>query len=179
MAVRRKKPVYIAIAAMTVDGKIATRSGEFTGWTSKEDKDVLHRILDDADAVIAGRTTYESAKKPLSKRNCIVFTHSAGNAAGLRNVSEKCLFCDPQKADIKRIIQEAGYKKIVVLGGTQTYTYCLRNNMLDEIYLTIEPIVFGKGLSLFEDKAADIRKLTFISLKKLNKNASILLHYVR
>ena len=69
--------------------------------------------------------------------------------------------------------------------------------MLDELYLTIEPIVFGKGINLFSDgpipllskeglelapaltrgEVIKYQKFKLISAKKLNRQGSILLHY--
>ncbi len=166
------EPKYIALAAMTLDGKIATRAGEFTGWTSKEDKVHLHRLLDASDAVIVGRTTYKTAKKPLSKRNCIVLTREV---AGTKRVSKNLLYCNPQRTNLKALVKELGYRTVAVLGGTQTYTFCLEHGMMGEIYLTIEPVVFGKGLPMFDTKSALMKKFYLVSLKRLNKNGSILL----
>ena len=70
----------IAIAAATIDGKIALDSGHFSDWTSKEDKDFLHEMLDKSDAVVVGNNTYKTAIGPPSKRNCIVFTASVATS---------------------------------------------------------------------------------------------------
>jgi dihydrofolate reductase len=47
--------------------------------------------------------------------------------------------------------------------------------MLDELYLTIEPISFGCGISLFENQQTTKWKLR--AIKKLNNVGTILLHY--
>lgn len=70
------KPHIIAIAAVTIDGKIARHAGHFTDWTSPEDKTFLRSLLDKSDVVIVGNNTYKTAEGPLSKRNCIVFTRA-------------------------------------------------------------------------------------------------------
>jgi riboflavin biosynthesis pyrimidine reductase len=62
-----KNPKYIAIAAITLDGKIAKHSKHFSSWTSKEDKQFLHAILDACDVIIVGNSTYQMAKKPFTK----------------------------------------------------------------------------------------------------------------
>lgn len=165
---------YTIIAAVTIDGKIAGSKKEGSSWTSKEDKDFLHAILDTSDVVIVGNNTYKAAKKPLSKRNCIVFTGQV--ASGLQK-NPRLLYCNPQKVDIKKLIKILGYKKIALLGGAQTYTYFLQKNLIDDIYLTIEPLVFGTGLNLFATKQLTNKKFKLASVKKLNKAGTILLHY--
>ena len=170
------KPKYIAIAAITIDGKIAKGTDHFSNWTSKEDKIFMRALLSKSDVVIVGNNTYKTAIKPLSKRNCIVFTSSVNKPV---QKSEKLMFLNPNKADIKKIIKYRKYKKIALLGGAQTYSYFLEKNLLDELYLTIEPIAFGGGVSLFSNKQLGDFKFKFIWLKKLNKKGSVLIKYSR
>lgn len=187
---------FIAIAAITLDGKIARHKSHMSNWTSQEDKVFMRALLDKCDCIIVGNNTYKTAIKPLSKRNCIVLTRAApllplGEGARLarRSFSEgrradegssgKLLYCNPKKVGIKKIIRDHNYKTIAILGGAQTYTFCLENNMLDELYLTIEPVVFGEGINLFADDVVLDKKFKLVSVKKLNKQGSILLKYIK
>ncbi|MDE2312153.1 MAG: dihydrofolate reductase [Patescibacteria group bacterium] len=165
---------YVAIAAITLDGKIALHKHHMSNWTSKEDKTFLRALLNKSDVIIVGKNTHKTAEKPLSKRNCLVISRSARR---LTNKSALLTYVKPIKAEIQKIIRARGYKNIVVLGGAQTYTFCLKNDMLDELYLTIEPLAFGRGISLFEgDKNLNAR-FNLISTKQLNKAGSLLLYY--
>jgi dihydrofolate reductase len=204
-------PKYIAIAAITLDGKIAKGPNHPSDWTSKEDKRFMRGLLDKSDVVIVGNNTYKTAIKPLSRRNCIVLARSvnspparggvprlqSGRGGGRQNLT----YINPQKSDIKKLIRARKYKTVAILGGAQTYTYCLQNNMLDELYLTIEPLVFGRGIDLFspipsspgEERMPDSpaialaaaggqvrsksRKFKLLSIKKLNAQGSLLLRY--
>ncbi len=166
-------PKFIAVAAITIDGKIAKNSHHFSNWTCKEDKDFLHDILDTCDVVLVGNSTYKMAIKPLSKRNCIVLTRDLKNKQNLPLLT----YCDPTKQSLQKIVIKNKYKKICVLGGTQIYSYCLERGLIDELYLTIEPLTFGLGLPLFETKKSSRWRLK--SSKQLNKHGSILLHYIK
>ncbi len=167
------KPKYIAIAAVTIDGKIAKHKNHMSDWTSKEDKVFMRALLDKCDVVIVGNNTYKTAIQPLSKRNCIVFSRSGSS----KQVSAKLTYCNPQTTDVKKIIRDHKYKTIAILGGAQTYSFCLKNSLLDELYLTIEPVVFGQGINLFSDSLSLDKKFKLISVKKLNKQGSLLLYY--
>ena len=87
------------------------------------------------------------------------------------------MYLNPEKSNIKTFIKNAGYKKSAIWGGAQTYTYFLENNLLDEIYLTIEPLVLGSGIDLFASKKSDDHHFKLISVKKLNQKGSLLLVY--
>ena len=166
-------PRYTLIAAMSVDGKIARTKNSGTRWTSPEDKQFLRIKLDRCDVVIVGRRTYEIAQKPLAKRNCIVFTRSVEQAV---KKNKRCVYFNPQKGDLEAFLKEHGYKNVCVLGGAQTYSWFLKRGLTDDLYLTIEPVVFGKGVSLFT--APSCSPFTLASVKRLNQKGSLLLHYI-
>lgn len=164
----------VAIAAMTIDGKIARHSSELTDWTSPEDKALLTELLDKSDVIVIGNSTYKTAEEPLSRRNCIVLTRSVST---LERRGDKLLFCNPDAVKLPDVLREFG--TVALLGGTQTYTYFLRNDLLDELYLTLEPLVFGSGLNLFEGQIGGSVRLRLKSVKELNDKGTLLLHYVR
>jgi dihydrofolate reductase len=164
----------IAIAAMTIDGKIALGPGHFSDWTSKEDKDFLHDILDRSGVVVVGNNTYKTAIEPLSKRNCIVFTTSVDTS---EHKNDMLTYCNPASSDCPALLQR--YEMVAVLGGTKTYTWFLENDLLDEIYLTIEPLAFGHGLNLFESEKNIDSRFRLGSTKQLNEKGSLLLHYTK
>lgn len=166
---------YIAIAAMTLDGKIAKDPNHLsTTWTSAEDKVFFQDMLKQCDAVIVGRNTYETAKEPLSKRNTVVISRQVSQ---LVSPSATVTFINPGKTDLKKFIADKGWQSVAVLGGAQIYTYCLQNDLFDELYLTIEPIVFGQGIGLSAANIALDKKFRLLSSKILNTQGTILLHY--
>lgn len=143
----------------------------------------MRGLLGKCDVIIVGNNTYKTAVKPLSKRNCIVLSRSVNQFI---SKSVRLQYCKPNKADLQKIIKKYNYKTIAILGGAQTYSFCLQNNFLDELYLTIEPIVFGHGIDLFRaplplgegrGEGSKDYKFQLLSLKKLNKKGSLLLHY--
>ena len=165
---------FIAIAAVTIDGKIARNSNHPSDWTSPEDKAFLHAELDRCDVTVVGNKTYKLAQKPLSKRNCIVFTRSIDRT---RQQNDKLIYINPKGKNIQKFIEEKGYRRICILGGAQVYNYFLEHNLIDEIYLTIEPVIFGKGISLFDKKVKNV-DYKLKSVKKLNNMGTVLLRYI-
>ena len=144
------------LAAVTLDGKIARSVRGGSSWTSREDKNFLHRELDKCDLIIVGRKTYELAKKPLSKRKCLVMTRKV-------------------KGWEKKVKSLTGC--ICILGGSEIYSYFLKHNLLDEIYLTVEPLVFGTGVPLFDIPLNVPQTFKLVSIKRLNRTGTIVLRY--
>jgi dihydrofolate reductase len=163
---------YIAVAAVTADGKIARDKSHMSDWTSKEDKVVMRDILKKSDVVVVGNNTYKTAIKPLSKRNCIVFTRSVDEPV---QENPLLLYVNPSSTDVSSLVSKKGYKTVCILGGAQTYSYMISNNLTDEIYLTVEPLLFGEGIDLFNKKTDS--RLKLLDVRRLNDEGAVLLHY--
>ncbi len=131
-------------------------------------------MLDKCDVVVVGNNTYKTAIEPLSQRRCIVFTTSV---ATNEHKSDTLTYCNPASAGCIPLLEK--YATLALLGGTQTYTWFLENDLLDEIYLTIEPIVFGRGLPLFETSKPLETSFRLESVRELNDKGTVLLHYTR
>ncbi len=168
---------FTFLAAVTLDGKIGRHKKHFTDWTSREDKDFLRQTLDKSEVIIVGNNTFKTAKEFLLRRNCVVFTRSVDD---VKEKTKTLVYLNPEKTSLKKYLIKKNYKKIIVLGGEETFTYCLEKKLIDEIYLTIEPIVFGRGLSLFKTKKFEHWNFELVSVKQLNKKpGSLLLRFIR
>lgn len=168
------KTTYTAVAAITVDGKIARDLAHMSDWTSKEDKEILRAAIAESDAVLVGNNTYKTAIAPLSKRNCVVITRSVSEP---KRANPLCVYINPEKNDLRNFLEaECGYQSVCILGGAATYNYCLAHDMLDFLYLTIEPVVFGAGIDLFTDLPREV-KFQLVDFRKLNPGGTIFLKY--
>ncbi len=161
---------YTAFIASSIDGKISLVSKVMPDWTSREDWNFLQNSLSVMDAVIVGRNTYVSAKARLDKRNTYVLS---SKFTGIKKVG-KVKFVNPK--NVKLDEEFKNYKKVAILGGGRVFQTMLNLNLLDDVYLTIEPLIFGRGKEMFVG-GKKIVKIKLISTKTLNKKGSLLLHY--
>jgi dihydrofolate reductase len=77
-------------------------------------------------------------------------------------------------ADLVKRLADEGANGLAICGGSSIYTLFMEAGVVDELYITVEPLLFGQGLALFSDKLeTDLRLL---DVSKLNDNA-VLLHY--
>lgn len=175
---KNSKTIITAHAAITLDRKIARHSGESTYWTSPEDKIHFRACMDASEVVVVGNNTYRVAHEFLSKRNCVVLTSLVG---ALERRNEKLLLWNPEGIPMRMIFRK--YRKIALIGGAQVYTYFLDRDLIDEFYLTIEPIRFGEGLDLFtQNVSMDTvfnTMFNLVSHRTLNDTGTVLRHYER
>jgi len=164
------KPRFIAFVAATVDGRISLTNKTSPDWTSAEDWKFFQKFLSKADAVIVGRNTYKAAAARLNKRNTYVISRHPERIYKKKNVT----FLNPNKVNLLEIF--SGYKIVAILGGNAIYGLMLKKNLLDEIFVTIEPLIFGRGKEMIRD-VGKIKHLQLLSVKRLNKEGTLLLHY--
>jgi dihydrofolate reductase len=159
----------IMMMAVTVDGKIAKNDSHFPDWTSTEDKKYFARISKECGVVIMGEKTFDTFPSPLKDRLSVVFTL---NPERLEQENVKWVSGEP--GSVVEELEKMGFQSAILGGGSGINTLFLKNKLIDEIILTVEPKIFGIGLSLFNEDF-DIN-LELLEMEKLNEN-SIALKY--
>ncbi len=155
------------IAAITADGFIAKNSDHPAIWTSKADKKRFVELTKRAGVMIMGSSTYKTIGRPLKDRLTIVYSKSQ-KFDGVEMTNS-----DP--IDLIKDLEKRGYKEIAICGGANIYSMFMKAKVVDTIYLTIEPILFGKGMNIFNDEL-DF-KLTLRNVESIKESDSILLEY--
>lgn len=166
----QSKPRYIAFVAASVDGRISLSSKHPPEWTSKEDGEFFQKALSRFDAVVVGRNTYQSVADRLRRRNTFVLSRRPKTLVRRGTVS----FVNPEKVNLPKLL--GGYKSVAVLGGGAVYRFMLESGLLDEIFVTTEPLLFGRGKEMFTGGTRTTR-LRLLSVKRLNRAGTLLLHY--
>jgi dihydrofolate reductase len=161
------------LMAQSVDGKVAKTSNEFIDWTTKEDKKLFVKETKRAGVVIMGRKTFDTIGKPLPDRHIIVVTRSPRESITLDGAS--VTFATDPPTDLIQKLQGQGHEEVIVAGGPTVNAMFLEAGLINEIKLTIEPMLFGRGLSLFEGIDTNIT-LELLDLQKLTEH-TIFLHY--
>lgn len=167
---QQHKAKYTAYVACSIDGRISLSSNTLPTFTSKEDWEFFQKALSKADAVISGHNTYKVAKERLDKRNTFVLTSKVKTIIEKGNVK----FINPKYVDLKKLFSK--YKSVAIVGGAHVYQSMLSLGLIDEIYVTIEPVILGRGKEMFIDGKKNTN-LKLISTKKLNKKGTMLLRY--
>jgi len=135
----------ILVMALAVDGKIARDSHHPVNWTGQEDKKWFVRLTKNAGVVIMGSKTFDMIGKVLPDRKNIVMTRNKKR----KSITEHLVFTDKNPDILLKDLEHEGFTTVAVIGGTIINSLFVKHNLIDEIYLTVIPRLFGKGLSLF------------------------------
>ncbi|MBK9489272.1 MAG: dihydrofolate reductase [Haliscomenobacter sp.] len=172
----RKVILYIA---MSLDGYIANDNDglEFLSIVEQKGEDYgYNKFVTTVDTVIMGRRTYD---KVLSMG---VEYPDNGNPVYILTRTER-----PDKGSIKfytgdlkelvfKLKSEPG-KNIYCDGGGEVVNALLQDELIDELIISIIPILVGRGVPLFKNGRPE-QKLKLVSSKAFDKGL-VQLHYVK
>lgn len=160
------------IAALSIDGFLAENDTQTsTVWTSKEDNQFFRQRTKDAGAIVMGRKTYDTIGRPLPNRLNIVYSSQTPTG----QLPENLRYTQQSPRELLAQLEQEGVPELAVCGGSSIYTQFLKAGVVETLYLTIEPILFGQGVKLFNESLGGMR----VGLKKVEhlSEQTLLLEY--
>jgi dihydrofolate reductase len=176
MSNNRQIILYIA---MSLDGYIAKPNDDlsFLSIVQKEGEDYGYAdFVSTIDTVILGRKTYDWVMKqvgefPHADKNAYIITRTARPTIG------KTVFYTGDLTDLVRKLKSENGKNIFCDGGAEIVNELLKNDLLDEIIISVIPILVGNGTRLFKDGRPE-QKLKLVNVKTFDTGLTQL-HYKR
>ena len=164
----------ILYMATTPNGYIAKENDD-TSFVSRQSWESFEELSQEAGNLIIGRRTFEISLQdntfPYPDRFNIVMIHDkVENKWG-----EDVLFTDKSPKNVLKVLEEKGFETAFIGGGGSINSAFLKEGLVDEIYLDIEPKVFGKGIQLFSPNDFEFN-LELLETKNLSAS-TIQLHY--
>ena len=143
---RPRCSVFIAVSA---DGHIARADGsiDWLGVVQQEGEDYGYQAFaDTCDTIVVGRTTYDTVLGfdawPYPGKRVVVLTHRPPPPR-----QDETFFAGPP-ADLVAALGREGAKRVYVDGGAVIQQF-LAAGLIDDLTLSVVPIVLGRGIPLF------------------------------
>jgi len=177
---------------MSIDGCIAGPNNEmdwidFT-WNEKL-RDYEDRLHKPVDTILLGRKMtdefisywsdvlkrpedkeYSFAKKMIETPK-IVFTKTLNKSEWPNSE----IATGDLREEITKLKSQQGGGDIIVYGGASFDSSLIKENLIDEYYLFVNPVVIGNGKTIFKD-LKEIRKLSLVESITFD-SGTVLLHY--
>ena len=161
---QRNLVLYIAAS---LDGYIATENHGLAWLFDVEDEgdNGFLNFYDTVDTVLIGRTTYdwiirnESRGFPYKEKDCYVFSRIK------KGENEYVKFTNEDVILFTQKLKQKNGRNIWIVGGGELLCTFIKEKLVDELIITIAPILLGKGIPLFLNN--DFH--TFLSLKEVNR----------
>lgn len=157
---------------MSIDGFVAGPNGELDWMTWEMDdkaKKFVNDLTDSVDTILLGRKmtedfiSYWTSVKPESEQYLFarkmvekpkyVFSKTLTNC----NWENTKILNGDLTEEINKIKSQNTGKDIIVYGGASFVSSLIKNNLIDEYYLIINPAAIGKGLSIFNGIESNLR----------------------
>lgn len=173
----------ILIDVSSLDGKLTKWKGtNIYEWSSAEDFAHLKKTMSTHNLVVMGSGTFDHVKdiekaglKPEKERLRIILTKNPKKYQQFV-VPGQMEFSDEQPKELVERLEKQGYKQMLLVSGGKVATSFFRAKLIDELWLTIEPRIFGIGESLVQEEKFDIQ-LELIQHQLLNKHGTLFLKY--
>jgi dihydrofolate reductase len=164
----------ILYMATTVDGMIAKENDD-TSFVSETEWKSFRLMIQRVGNIIIGERTYKIMEKGGEFKDMGGIRAVAVSHDGFIQTTQGSSSVVRSPKEALELLEKEGFQEALVAGGGQLNGSFMEENLIDELYLDIEPIVLGKGIKLFNGKELEI-KLELIETRKLSENA-IQLHY--
>ncbi len=167
--------------AMSLDGYIAQPNDDlsFLKIVEKEGEDYGYAAFTaDVDTILIGRKTYDYVVREIGAehydngdRDVYVITRTE------RPDSGRTKFFSGELADLVKRLKSENGKKIYCDGGAEVIQELLKHDQIDEIIISVIPILVGNGTRLFKDGRPE-QLLELIGVKSYDTGLTQL-HYRR
>lgn len=139
----------ILFIASSLDGYIA-RSDDSFDWLFMDQDYGITAFMESIDTVLIGRRTHDimvqMGDPVITGKLNIVFTHTPHDSD-----RSDLVFTDEDPVSVvTRLKQEQG-QSIWLMGGGRIITPLIEAGLVDELVLSIHPIILGEGIPLFVD----------------------------
>ncbi len=167
----------ILFIAMSLDGYIADEQGsvEWLEQIEGEGDNGYNDFIEQVDTIFMGRHTYEVIQGfdmpfPYQDKQCYVFSRSSQQAdEHVTPIQEELTSWVPQQ------LEQSG-KHIWLMGGGQLVHEFLQHHWIDEMIITIAPVMLGSGIPLFRE---GFPTSSWIAQKTRSYGQLVTLHYVK
>ena len=172
-----EKRNLVLFIASSLDGYIATKDDSFE-WlfnVEGEGDNGYSEFYETVDTILLGKRTYDwimeqdSEEFPYKNKQCYVFTRSS-----IEDTEDVKFINEDVTKFVNKLKSEQG-KNIWIAGGGELLHSFIKENLVDELIVTIAPTILGNGIPLFREGDYQLD----LTLKRTkNYNQFVELHYV-
>lgn len=135
--------------AISIDGFIAVKDGD-TSWVSPSDWEEFAKFIVDAGIIVMGKNTYVASGEDFPYVDAINIVMTNDKALQEKSTDSE-VFTDKTPHEVVAFAKAKGFEKLLLIGGGLLNGSFLNDGLIDEIVISIHPIVLNKGIRLFEN----------------------------
>ena len=179
----------VSLMHMSIDGYVAGPNGEMN-WIniSEEIFDIATDLTNAADTALYGRVTYDmmEAYWPTAADGPNPSKHDVEHSAWYKKVDKvvvsttlsddadrkRTVIAEQVECGIKHLKEQDG-STILLLGSPQLTRTLIAADLIDEMWVLINPVILGQGIKMFPELTA-LKNLTFVSSELRNPGVVVI-----
>jgi dihydrofolate reductase len=167
----------ILVFVSTLDGKI-TKWGDpkVSSWTSEADKKYFRKTWNEAPVIVMGSHTFLAEKLGSVREHLVIVMTRNPALYKDKEVKGHLEFSNESPARLAARFEQDNFETLLVVGGAHIATSFLKADLIDEIWLTIEPKIYGKGGNFVTEQELDL-ELRLISCEQVNPEGTLITKY--
>jgi dihydrofolate reductase len=166
------------LAVQSINGFITRNDEPGVGFASREDNAWFEEFLHGMDLILMGRQSYEVSRDwvrgdTIGPAPRWIFTRDADRYSDER-IPGKLEFVGLDKQAFIESVEDQVLNKVALCGGPGISSWFFDHGLVDEMYITVEPVIFQRGtplLAVTRDVDCEL-----LSVRNLS-NQTLLLHY--
>ncbi len=180
------------IVHISLDGFVANAEGGLDGFDAgDENLQFVCSLTEGVDATLMGRTSFKllndfwpTAATRMNATTAEIDYSNWYNAVQKivvsktlpdENLHNTVIIRDNIVEEVRKLKQQPG-KNILIFGSPSVAQVLMKADLIDSYWVFINPVVFGKGIKLF-DESSKMMKFTLVSTKAF-ENGEFGLHYI-
>jgi len=173
----------VLLAHTSLDGFVAGAQGELDDFdASEENLQFVCSLTEKADSALFGRTSYELLNNywPSAKdlagatKGMVTYSNWYNSAKKIviskkmtqKNLENTIIISNDVTNEISNIKNLTG-KDILIFGSPAVSQLLMQENLIDDYWIFVNPIIFGHGIPLFKDINVKI-KLKLVATKQFS-----------
>src|SRR5689334_17861179 len=162
----------ILLAHTSLDGFVAGTKGQLDDFdASEESLKFVCSLTDEADSALVGRISYELLNNywphakdlPGASKGTTAYSTWYNNATKIvvsktmrgKEIANTIVISDDVPNEIRKIKTQSG-GNILIFGSPAISQLLMNHDLIDRYWIFVNPIIFGKGISLFTEMSNKI-----------------------
>ncbi len=157
----------ILYVATSINGLI-TKGEDDSDWVTETDWKEFGSLMRDCGIMVMGRRTYEIFGDDFPCEGAVNVVMTSQRKLLGQETSKDVIFTDKTPRDVVKMAEEEGFKKLMLIGGMKLNTSFFEEDLIDEVWLSVHPLLIGNG-KMIMDKINYDRKVKLLGIKELDE----------
>jgi dihydrofolate reductase len=167
----------VLVFVSSLDGKV-TKWGnpQVRNWSSQQDQEYYQKLLGTEKLIIMGSKTFNADHFPPSPHRLLLVMTRDVLKYKKYEVEGQIEFTNKSPLELTEKFRKEKYETMMIVGGAHVSTSFFKEGLIDELWLTIEPKIFGTGGNFVIDEKLDIN-LKLINCERVNEQGTLITKY--